>query len=516
MTWLPISHVEVALAGQGRLLVDRYRLGEPIAAGSAGTVFAGCDERTQVEVIIKFFDGDSDPFRPWMDEARSALRLRHPNVVACHNLGWDTETGLHFLVLDRAFGGSLRRAMVVAASPAAPEGSRCFPPSEVREVLADVARGLDYCHQHGVVHRDVKPENIVAGHVTGLRPWLITDFGSSRFVAGGTRAQSIVGSAQYIAPEVIDHDATAACDQYSLGVTALELLTGVRPSPASRAAFLLEQRTIIAAHADLELRGRRGTRWVCALIAAMIQPDRSRRLPCMSAVLDVLDADREFATTSLADGTVVGWIGESVIFADRDQRCAARMVRVPRGRGLVNHRGAQRVVIASDRRLVAVAPTGAMETLFASDRGFSCLAVCERNQRIALRRDQAAELEIIGIEDGAVETVVALPEELRDLPLRAVFARDGRLAVFSSELPQLMFVSGGGWTSMALETPVREVYEGDDDIAVLTGGLDAASVRWLGSGERQDFSASVDRVAMDRTGARLIVEALDQLALEVS
>jgi hypothetical protein len=493
MTSSPTSPASV-----GELLAQRYRIGEPLAAGSAGTVFAGRDERTHGEVIIKFFDGDADPFRPWLDEARAALQLRHPNVIACLNLGLDDGSGLHFLVLDRAFGGSLRRTM---------RDLPRFGAAQVREVLVDIGRGLDYAHQRGVIHRDVKPENIVAHHEAGKPPWLITDFGSSRFVPGGSRAASIVGSAQYIAPEIMQRDATAACDQYSLGITALELWMGAAPTAAERAEFLL------TSAADSVQPGAELTTRVRAVIAALVQPDRSRRLPGMAAVGEILESEHGFATSALADGTVVAWIGDEVLVADADQRCIARRIEVPRARGLVSQRGAPRAVVAAPRRLVAVSRGEPLATLYASDHGFHCVAASERRGKVALER-HAGEIEIVRLGDGEVEELIAPPAGWAAAARRGAFLADGRLALFAISRPELVLLGGGEAVVLTMDAPVREVVELDDDLAVITGDRHSASVQWLGSGVRQRFAASADRVTLVRGRAHLVPEAIELLAAE--
>jgi serine/threonine protein kinase len=147
------------------LVLDRYRVGSRLAAGAAGTVVGAVDTEDERAVVVKFFDGSDDNFAAWVQEVRLAMRLRHPNIPACVNAGYDPAWGLSVLVFERALGGSLRRALV---------SGRSFTVDDHRRVLADVAAALVHAHAQGVIHRDVKPENILAQTAEGAPPWQLT------------------------------------------------------------------------------------------------------------------------------------------------------------------------------------------------------------------------------------------------------------------------------------------------------------------------------------------------------
>ena len=206
-------------------MLGRYQLGSRIGAGAAGSVFRAVDTRSGQAVVVKLFDGQEDGFPPWASEMRLVLRFRHSNIVSCLDTGFDESSRMWVLIFELAAGGSLRRALVAG---------RSFPARQTARLLLDVSSALAYAHEQGVVHRDVKPENIVARTESEDSAWLLTDFGAGRFLAAGQVARSLAGSAEYMAPEVLIEEATAASDQFSLGVVGMELLLGQRPSPRER------------------------------------------------------------------------------------------------------------------------------------------------------------------------------------------------------------------------------------------------------------------------------------------
>ena len=210
------------------LVLGRYQLGSRIGAGAMGSVFRAIEPSSGQEVVVKFFDGQEDGFSSWASEMRLALRFRHRNIVACLDMGFDERQRLWALVFAQAKGGSLRRAIA---------SGRRFSGRQLGQVLLDIASALAYAHAQGVVHRDVKPENILAQAAGEDSIWLLTDFGSGRFLAKGEVARSLAGSLQYMAPEVMQQSATAASDQFSLGVVGLELWLGRLPSSEERPAL---------------------------------------------------------------------------------------------------------------------------------------------------------------------------------------------------------------------------------------------------------------------------------------
>lgn len=206
----------------GFVLGDRYRLERRLASGGMADVWVGDDEVLQRQVAVKIMRADpehEDLFRRrFRDEALHAAALMHTNITTVFDYGEDDT--LTFLVMELVEGEPL--STVVRTRGA-------LPPDEVRSIIGQAALALGVAHNAGVVHRDVKPANMI------LRPdglVKLTDFGIARAVdaAGMTRIGDLVGTPHYVSPEQAQGlAATGASDLYSLGVVAHELLTGHRP-----------------------------------------------------------------------------------------------------------------------------------------------------------------------------------------------------------------------------------------------------------------------------------------------
>lgn len=199
--------------------------------------------------MVKFFDAQEDGFSLWTSEMRLVMRLQHPNIVPCLDVGFDELHELWALVFPQARGGSLRRWLAAG---------RRLHANQIARVLIDVASALAYAHGQGVIHRDVKPENVLAQHPGDDTPWLLTDFGAGCFLPRGQVASVLSGSLEYLAPEIHTRGVTARSDQYSLGTMGLELLLGELPGKAERPQLVRELRAlggvpaVIAVLADSE------------------------------------------------------------------------------------------------------------------------------------------------------------------------------------------------------------------------------------------------------------------------
>lgn len=213
--------------GGAELLGGRYRLGERLGAGGMATIFRARDEALDRDVAVKVLHAhliDDETLRQrFRTEARHAASLLHPNIVNVFDQGFDEALdGLPYIVMEHVAGPSLREVLS--------ERGR-LTPGEALAVLEPVCRGLVRAHGLGVVHRDVKPENILIAPDGSPK---IADFGIARAVAetGHTQTGALIGSIHYIAPELVDGKrATGATDQYALGVMAFELVTGRKPLP---------------------------------------------------------------------------------------------------------------------------------------------------------------------------------------------------------------------------------------------------------------------------------------------
>ena len=217
------------------LLDGRYLIQSKIASGGTSTVYRGLDTRLDRPVAVKVMDsryaGDEQFLTRFQREARTVARLKDPGLVAVYDQGSDARHP--FLVMELIEGGTLRELL----------GERGpMPPYAVAAVLRPVLGGLAAAHRAGLVHRDVKPENVLISDDGEVK---IADFGLVRAVAaaGITSTSVILGTAAYLSPEQVrDGDASPRSDVYSAGILAYELLTGRTPFTGDSALSIAYRR----------------------------------------------------------------------------------------------------------------------------------------------------------------------------------------------------------------------------------------------------------------------------------
>lgn len=218
----------------GTILERRYRVDALLARGGMSAVYRGVDTRLDRAVAIKIMDprfADDPSFvQRFKQEARSAASLHHPHVVAVHDQGAETGTEHNrvFLVMELVDGGTLRDLLTESAGP--------LSVPVALTVIDAVLSALTAAHRSGLVHRDVKPENVLIGR-SGTRGSdsgvvKVADFGLVRAVAGSNNTSSsvILGTVAYLSPEQVTKGVTSAKgDVYSAGVLLFEMLTGQPP-----------------------------------------------------------------------------------------------------------------------------------------------------------------------------------------------------------------------------------------------------------------------------------------------
>lgn len=206
----------------GSILDDRYRIVRRIARGGMATVFEAQDLRLARTVAVKVMhpglDEDGDIARRFNTEARATALLSHPNVVAVFDQGHDA--GRPYIVMEYVRGITLRQLISLEAP---------FPPEQALGLFEPVVAALASAHDAGLIHRDVKPENVLISERGRVK---VADFGLAREVTAASVAEGgvVIGTVSYIAPELVSRGhASARSDVYSLGILLYELLTGCKP-----------------------------------------------------------------------------------------------------------------------------------------------------------------------------------------------------------------------------------------------------------------------------------------------
>jgi eukaryotic-like serine/threonine-protein kinase len=203
----------------GRLLDNRYRLGSLLGVGGVASVYRAIDERLHRGVAIKLFRGDvADQLQRHEDEMRTLARLNHASLVTVFDAGTDETTGQPYLVMALVEGSTLADQLRGGA----------LTPIRTAEIGASVADALAYVHGQGLVHRDVKPANVLISNAGRV---FLADFGIARLVdsAHVTQAGDVLGTPSFFAPEQVSGEPVGPpADVYALGLVLLECLTGQR------------------------------------------------------------------------------------------------------------------------------------------------------------------------------------------------------------------------------------------------------------------------------------------------
>src|SRR3954469_6344323 len=210
----------------GRVLDARYRLLAPIGAGGSAAVYSADDVRLRRRVAVKILHAelahDERFLRRFRAEAQAVAALRHPNILSVFD--WGEEDGNPFLVMELLGGGSLRNVL--------DRGDR-LTPSQALQVGLEAARARDYAHRRGLVHRDVKPANLLFDEEGRA---CIADFGLARALAEASITEptgAILGTFRYASPEqALGKSVDGKADVYALALVLIEAVTGQVPFAA--------------------------------------------------------------------------------------------------------------------------------------------------------------------------------------------------------------------------------------------------------------------------------------------
>ena len=207
---------------QQKILNNRYELEQKLGEGGMARVYRGRDLRLNRPVAIKVlhsqYASDTGFLQRFQHEAQAVANLRHPNIVDVYDVGQDGD--IHYIVMEYVPGSDLK-ALILRQAP--------LPIEQAVTIAEAVARGLEAAHRLGMIHRDIKPQNIIVGDGGVVK---ITDFGiaKSKMSTAMTETGVTFGTADYISPEQARGlPATPQSDIYALGVTLYEMLTGRLP-----------------------------------------------------------------------------------------------------------------------------------------------------------------------------------------------------------------------------------------------------------------------------------------------
>jgi serine/threonine protein kinase len=221
------------LVGQN---LGRYHVIEPLGQGGMAAVYKAFDTSLERNVAIKIIRGDkkegteqNDFLKRFQREAKALAQLDHPYILKV--LDYGEQDGMPYLVMPFIQGGTLKDRL-----------NRPMPCRQAATLLAPVARALDYAHQRGIIHRDVKPANIL---ISESGAPLLSDFGIAKIIGGGSESTQLtatgvgIGTPDYMAPEQWMGKADACTDIYSLGVVFFQMVTGRLPFTAETPAAVL-------------------------------------------------------------------------------------------------------------------------------------------------------------------------------------------------------------------------------------------------------------------------------------
>jgi eukaryotic-like serine/threonine-protein kinase len=207
---------------QQKILNNRYELQQKIGEGGMARVYRGRDMRLNRQVAVKVlhshYAADTGFLQRFHHEAQAAANLRHPNIVDVYDVGQDGD--IHYIVMEYVPGSDLKALLMRNGS---------LPVEQAVPIAEAVASGLEAAHRVGMIHRDVKPQNVIVGDGGQVK---ITDFGiaKSKLSTAMTETGVTFGTADYISPEQARGQAASPqSDIYSLGITLYEMLTGRLP-----------------------------------------------------------------------------------------------------------------------------------------------------------------------------------------------------------------------------------------------------------------------------------------------
>ena len=281
------------MRGVNQTTIDgRYTLTRSIGGGGMAEVFLAHDGVLDRDVALKVlrgqYTGDEEFVERFRREAKSAASLSHPNIVPVYDRG-DTEDGSHYIAMEYVSGGTLKERL---------DERGPIEPGRALAATAQVAEALWAAHERGVIHRDIKPHNILLTETGHLK---VTDFGIARAASAVTisATNAVFGTAGYLSPEqALGEPATPRSDLYSLGIVLYEMLTGVVPFRADNPVAVCMKHVTEPLHPPRKLDPTIPAA-VDALVAKMLAKDPADRPANASELLDDIEGVRGGAAPPL-------------------------------------------------------------------------------------------------------------------------------------------------------------------------------------------------------------------------
>jgi eukaryotic-like serine/threonine-protein kinase len=268
----------------GETIAGRYELEEVVGHGGMSTVYKARDSLLERNVVLKVlhqqYSEDEQFVERFKREARSVAQLQHPNIVTVIDRG--EEGGRQYIVFEYIDGENLKELVVRKGR---------LDVRTTLEVGLEIARGLSFAHEHGLVHRDVKPQNVLLNGDGGAK---VTDFGIARSLDvehSMTQTGTVLGTSNYIAPEQANgRPVDAQTDVYSLGIVLYEMLTGKVPFPGENFVAVAMKHIQEPSPSVLDARGDVPLR-VAEMIDRALEKEREQRFATMDAFADEIEAN---------------------------------------------------------------------------------------------------------------------------------------------------------------------------------------------------------------------------------
>lgn len=292
-----------------QLVDNRYEIVRTIGSGGMADVFLAHDNVLDRDVALKVMNSryarDDEFVERFRREAQSAAALSHPNIVSIYDRG-ESEDGTYYIAMEYLSGGTLKDRVLKRGA---------LPPKTAASVAAQIAEALKAAHSRGVVHRDIKPHNILITEAGDIK---VTDFGIARAASSSTMTKTgaVMGTAHYISPEqAMGESVGPASDLYSLGVLLYEMLTGELPFDADTPIGIAMQHVNGTPNPPREVNPEVPA-GLNAVVVKLLQKDPEDRYPSDEALIEDLERiARGGSPTSAAATQVMNGLDRTSVLA---------------------------------------------------------------------------------------------------------------------------------------------------------------------------------------------------------